>query len=198
MRIISGKFKSRIIQYPKTRLTRPVTDKAKETLFNILGGLVESKQVLDLFSGSGSLGLEALSRDAMRVTFVDRADWSSKCIRKNLEMLEVAHLAEVIEGDVIRAIGKLAKQDKKFSLVFVDPPYNQGLVKKTLNKLDQSDILAPFAQVVVGHSAQEPLPESFETMKVTRVKKIGQSFLSFLFRVESKSGETKSYLSGQF
>jgi 16S rRNA (guanine(966)-N(2))-methyltransferase RsmD len=198
MRIISGALKSRKIRFPKTKLTRPMTDRSKETLFNILGGLVDGKHVLDLYAGSGSLGLEALSRGASDVTFVDRADWAVRVIRQNLEELKLEDAAEVMEGDALRAIDRLQKRGRKYSLIFVDPPFNKGLVKKTLLKLGQSDIVAPFAQIVVGHNRLEPLPESFQSFNLTRTKKIGQNCLSFFFRVESKHGETKSYLSGEF
>lgn len=198
MRIIGGELKSRRIAFPKTRLTRPMTDRSKETVFNIISGLVSGKHVLDLYAGSGSLGLEALSRGALDVVFVDRADWASKVIRKNLEVLALEDKAEIFETDVIRAIKKLENQSRLFSLVFVDPPFNQGLVKKTLIRLDQSVILAPFAHIVVGHSKQEPLPESLQALKLVRTKNIGQACLSFYFRLESQDGETKSYISGEF
>ncbi|OGW72644.1 MAG: 16S rRNA (guanine(966)-N(2))-methyltransferase RsmD [Omnitrophica bacterium GWA2_52_12] len=198
MRIIAGSLKSRKIDFPKNKLTRPMTDRSKETLFNILGSLVPGKHVLDLYAGSGSLGLEALSRGAFDAVFVDRADWASKVIKRNLEALELTARAQVIESDVLKAIERFEKKGDRFSLIFVDPPFDQGLVEKTLIKLDQSDIVAPFAQVVVGHSAREIIPGHFETLDLTRSKKLGQAYLSFLFRVESKHGETKSYLSGQF
>lgn len=198
MRIIGGELKSRKIQFPKSRLTRPMTDRTKETVFNIIGGLVDGKHILDLFAGSGSLGLEALSRGALDVIFVDQAEWSVKVVRKNLVQLGLENKAKVYKGDVMRLIRKFEKDGNVFSLVFVDPPFNRGLVKKTLHRLDQSVILAPFAQVVVGHSRQEQLPESLQTLKLTRTKKIGQACLSFYFRLESQDGETKSYLSGEF
>lgn len=198
MRIIAGEFKSRKIDFPKTRLTRPMTDRSKETLFNILGSLVNGKHVLDLYAGSGSLGLEALSRGALDVTFVDRADWATKVIGRNLDSLGLRRRAEIIEGDVLKSIDRLEKKGARFNLIFVDPPFEQGLVQKTLNKLDQSAIVAPFAQVVVGHTVQEPVGEKFMTLDLARTKKIGQACLSFFFRVESQHGETKSYLSGQF
>ncbi len=197
MRIIAGELKSRKLAFPKTRMTRPMTDRAKETVFNILAGLVPGKHILDLYSGSGSLGLEALSRGALDVTFVDHADAAIKVIQKNLQELALMPKARVIQGDVLRTIKKLEKEESLFSLIFVDPPYDQGLVKKTLIELDRSAILAPFAQIVVGHSQQEELPNSLQALEITRTKKIGQSYLSFLFRVESKYGQTKSYLSGE-
>lgn len=196
MRIIAGEFKSRKISFPKTKLTRPMTDRSKETLFNILGGLVISKHVLDLYAGSGSLGLEALSRGALDVTFVDRADWATKIIQKNLQDLALTDKAEVIQTDVLRSIDKFKKAGKTFNLVFIDPPFNQGLVKKTLMKLDQSGIVVPFGQVVVGHTRQEELPQDLETLKLARTKKLGQACLSFLFRLDT-NGETKSYISGE-
>ena len=175
-----------------------MTDRSKETLFNILGSLVSGKHVLDLYAGSGSLGLEALSRGALDVTFVDRADWAVKVIHRNLESLELSARAQVVESDVLKAIDRFEKKGLRFNLIFVDPPFEHGLVQKTLNKLDQSAIVAPFAQIVVGHTVQEPVQDQFQTLELARTKKIGQANLSFFFRVESQHGETKSYLSGQF
>lgn len=198
MRIIAGEFKSRKIDFPKTKLTRPMTDRSKETLFNILGSLVEGKHVLDLFAGSGSLGLEALSRGCRDVTFVDQADWASKVIQRNLESLGLSARAQVVEADVLKSISRFEKRGDRYSMIFVDPPFNQGLVQKTLIKLDQSAIVSPFAQIVVGHAVQEPILDQFQTLELARTKKLGQAYLSFFFKVESQNGETKSYLSGQF
>ncbi len=197
MRIIGGQLKSRKIQFPKTKLTRPMTDKGKETIFNIIGGLVTNKHILDLYAGSGSLGLEALSRGALDATFVDKADWATKVIQKNLIELGLQKKGDVLESDVFKAIEKLQKAGKSFSLVFVDPPFLQGLVKKTLIKLDQSGIVIPFGQVIVGHAKQEELPESLEYLKLARTKKLGQGCLSFFFRLDADHEETKSYISGE-
>lgn len=174
-----------------------MTDRSKETVFNILGGLVIGKHVLDLYAGSGSLGLEALSRGALDATFVDRADWAVKVIRKNIEDLGLQAKSEIVQGDVLRSIDKLKKGRRLYSLIFVDPPFAQGLVKKTLIKLDQSGIVIPFGQVVVGHTRQEDLPGDLKTLKCARTKKVGQACLSFLFRLDNDHGETKSYISGE-
>lgn len=197
MRIIGGSLKSRKLQFPKTKLTRPMTDRSKETLFNIINGLVPGKHILDLYAGSGSLGLEALSRGAQSVTFVDKADWAVKVIRKNVIDLGLEAKSELLELDVLKAIDKLKKAERLFSLVFVDPPFQQGLVKKTLLKLDQSGIVIPFGQVIVGHHRQEELPEDLRTLKLARSKKLGQACLSFLFRLDADHAETKSYISGE-
>lgn len=199
MRIIAGELKSRLIKFPKTKLTRPMTDRGKETVFNIVGSLIPGKHVLDLYSGSGSIGLEAVSRGALDVTFVEQSPSATKVIKENIDLLNVRHKTLILQDDVITAIDKLKKKKAAFSLVFMDPPYDKGWVKKTLLRLDQSGIVLPFGQVVVGHSSQEEIPaEELTALRLTRTKKVGQSRFSFLFRLESSHGETKSYLSGEF
>ena len=174
-----------------------MTDRSKETIFNILGGLVIGKHVLDLYAGSGSLGLEALSRGALDAVFVEKSPTAIRTIEQNIADLELARKAQIIQSDVLATLEKLRKKGNLFSLIFVDPPFNQGWVKKTLIKLDQSGIVLPFGQVVVGHTRQEELPESLPTLKLARTKKIGQACLSFLFRLDTDHGETKSYISGE-
>jgi 16S rRNA (guanine(966)-N(2))-methyltransferase RsmD len=198
MRIISGKFKSRKIDFPKNKLTRPMTDRTKETLFNIVGSFVFGKHVLDLYAGSGSLGLESLSRGALSASFVDQAPWAQKVIEKNLASLGVSGQGIRIMMDILPAIRKLEKSGKSFGLIFVDPPFMKGLVKKTLMRLDASDIVLPFAQVVVGHMWREELPNAeLKNLKWVRTKRIGQACLSFYFRLESTHEKTKSYISGE-
>ena len=197
MRIISGKFKSRLIDFPKNKLTRPMTDRTRETLFNMLGGLVFEKNILDLFSGSGSIGLEAISRGARHVTFVDEAVWAGKVIEKNINTLGVKENARLLQMDILKAIAKLEREKERFSILFVDPPFFSGWVRKALMKLDRSDIVLPFAQVIVGHPAKEPLPDDLQVLKCFRTKKIGQACLSFFFRLDASDEQTQSYLSGQ-
>jgi len=198
MRIISGKFKSRKIDFPKNRLTRPMTDRTKETLFNIVGSFVFGKHVLDLYAGSGSLGLESLSRGAISTTFVDQAPWAKKVIEKNLASLGLSSQGSILMMDILSAVRKLEKSGQGFSLIFVDPPFMKGLVKKTLMRLDASDIVLPFAQVVVGHMWREELPNAeLKNLKWVRTKRIGQACLSFFFRLESTNEKTKSYISGE-
>ncbi|MSR76908.1 MAG: 16S rRNA (guanine(966)-N(2))-methyltransferase RsmD [Candidatus Omnitrophica bacterium] len=198
MRIIAGELKSRIIKFPKTKLTRPMTDRGRETVFNIIGSLIPGKHILDLYSGSGSIGLEAVSRGALDVIMVEQSPVAVHVIKQNIDLLGLKQKAIVLQDDVLRAIDKLKRKKQAFSLVFVDPPYDKGWVKKTLIRLDQSGIVLPFGQVVVGHSSYEEIPEDLKTLRLTRTKKVGQSRFSFLFRLESSHGETKSYLSGEF
>ncbi|OGW86284.1 MAG: 16S rRNA (guanine(966)-N(2))-methyltransferase RsmD [Omnitrophica bacterium RIFCSPHIGHO2_02_FULL_46_11] len=182
MRIIGGTLKRRKLRFPKTYATRPVTDRAKETIFNVLGTLCEGAIVLDLFAGSGSLGIEALSRGAKEVYFVDSARIAVSCIERNLGDLVLTRGAHVLQLTVPGAISNLKKQDKKFDLIFLDPPHNKGLIKKILNVLGHSDILNSFGTIVVGHSNHEGLPEHLEKLRCQRSIKLGQTFISFLER----------------
>ncbi len=179
MRIISGKFKSRIIRFPKTTLTRPVIDRAKETIFNILGDRVPDTRVLDLYAGSGSLGLEALSRGAQFSIFVDHAPVCIKCIRDNLSGLGISHQGKTICSDIFAAIKSLQKAGEKVDLIFLDPPHNKGLIKKSLNLIDRSDILTPAGIIVVGHSNKEGIPGDLQHLTLQRSVKIGQTFVSY-------------------
>ncbi len=175
-----------------------MTDRTKETLFNIVGSFVFGKHVLDLYAGSGSLGLEAISRGALSATFVDDGPWAQKIIEKNLASLEICSQGKILPMEMLTAIRKLEKQKQSFALIFVDPPFMKGLVKKTLMRLDASNIVLPFAQVVVGHMWREELPNAeLKNLKWIRTKRIGQACLSFFFRLESTHEKTKSYISGE-
>lgn len=182
MRIIGGVLARRILRFPKTYRIRPMTDRGKETIFNVLGRAAESAFVLDLFAGSGSLGIESLSRGAQHVYFVDSEKMAIRCITQNLEALGLESRAKVLKMPVARALDRLKRQHEKFDLVFSDPPYNKGLTKKTLRLLDRSDTLRPAGVVVAGYSNKESLPDDLKTLRPFRSIKIGQAFISFLVR----------------
>ena len=188
MRIIAGQMRSRRLSFPKSKKTRPMMDRAKEMIFNILGDSVKGGRVLDLFAGSGSLGLEALSRGAEHVTFVENGPWAKKSILSNLKHLGLRRETRVVFKDVFRAIGELERRGECFTLIFLDPPYDKGVVKKILNRLSRSDIVTPLTQLILHHSRQEKLPESLESFEVLREKRFGQACLSFLSRREQPHG----------
>lgn len=137
-------------------------------------------RVLDLFAGSGSLGLEALSRGAKEVTFVERGPWAIKTIRENLKALHLESRARIIRSDALRALPSLEKKEGKFDLIFLDPPYNKGLVKNLLIRLDRSDIVTPLTRLIVHRSRQENLPDGLERLVAFRDQRFGQACLSFL------------------
>jgi len=182
VRIIAGRLGSRRLSFPKSKKTRPMTDRAKETIFNLLGDLTVGANVLDLFAGSGSMGIEALSRGAASVTFVENGPWAIKSLFANLDQLGLKNKGRVIYKNVFRALNELERKGEKFSLLFLDPPYNKGLVKKLLNRLGRSGIVTPLTQLLLHHSRQEKLPEPLENFVVFREKRSGQACLSFLSR----------------
>ena len=180
MRIISGEFRSRKLRFPKSKKTRPMTDRAKETIFNILGETVRDARVLDLFAGSGSLGLEALSRGARHATFVEEGAWAEKSLSDNVKTLGLTRQSTFLRQDVFKALRRFGNKGENFELIFLDPPYNQGVVKKLLNDLSRSAILTAQTRIVLHRSRQEKLPDSLEGLALIREKQIGQACLSFL------------------
>ena len=133
MRIIAGTYKSRIIKYPKTQNTRPTKDNVRLAIFNVLGDIT-NKVVLDLFSGSGAYGIEAISRGASYCYFNDKNYLAYKCILENLSSLTITnyHLSKL---DYEQAINYISEQKKKIDIVFLDPPYYDGLYDDVLDKL---------------------------------------------------------------
>lgn len=184
MRVIAGTHGGRKLFFPTSKEIRPATDRIKETIFNVLGQDLTGLAVLDLFAGVGSLGIEALSRGASFVSFVDTGALAQKFIRKNLDLLQLNSRAEILPFDAARAIGTLEKRGKKYDVIFVDPPYSQGLVKKTLIELDRSDILSPHGWLVTEHVKHEEIP-TLNTVLLHKTNKYGVTRLSFLIRTES-------------
>ncbi len=125
MRIVAGERRGMKLLSPKTAETRPITDRVKESLFNVLQkyGPMEGKCVADLFCGAGSLGLEALSRGAEQVIFVERSPGVIACLQKNIEKARFAHRSEVVKADVFKASDIAVGKKCKYNIIFVDPPY---------------------------------------------------------------------------
>ena len=124
MQIIAGLYKNRHVQVPKGLKTRPTSSRLREALFNICQGCHEEARFLDLFAGSGAMGLEALSRGAKRVTFVDNSKESIRCIHANVEALGVEKHVQVVYGEVFEVLLKLAKKGATFDIIYADPPYD--------------------------------------------------------------------------
>ena len=194
MRIIGGQFKSRIISMPKGVDIRPTQDKVREAIFNILGDM-SGKRVLELFAGSGAFGIEAISRGASAVTFVDNNFKCAATIRANLEALGIDRaFYEIARLNAISATAKLAKENDKFDIIFLDPPYHQDLAKKCLINMDACDILAPIGIVLVEHFKKDIIPTDFKTLVFERDKKYGDVIISIYRRIYDKSED--SNLSG--
>lgn len=177
MRVIAGKFKGRQLNLPKGVKIRPTSEKAKEALFNILGEKIRAASFLELFAGSGNIGIEALSRGVDSVTFVENNRLCIKTIEANLR--HISSCAKILPFDAERAIETLYQRKQKFDLVFLDPPYYQDRLKNCLIKICHYDILKPRSWVVAEHNKRQDLPKSLLKLKLMFTKRYGDTALSF-------------------
>ncbi|MDX1775493.1 MAG: 16S rRNA (guanine(966)-N(2))-methyltransferase RsmD, partial [Desulfobulbales bacterium] len=159
------------------QLIRPTADRAREALFNIIGTEVAKATVLDLYAGTGALGLEALSRSADRAVFVDNNPQALKIIKKNIAICGFAEKALVLKRDISKSLDFLAKKlpGLTFSIIFVDPPYRQGLSAGMLQKLAESDLPAPGALIVVEDDAAAELPHQVAELSLADQRHYGET-----------------------
>ena len=152
MRVIAGIARSVPLITPKGLETRPTSDQIKETLFNMLQGYTEGANFLDLYAGSGQIGIEALSRGAEFAAFVEKSDEAVKCIKANVDKTKFADKSMILKLEVLSGIRTLELEKKRFDLVFLDPPYNQGLEQGILTALVGSAILNDEVIIIVEAS----------------------------------------------
>lgn len=155
MRVIAGSARGRRLKELQGMDTRPTTDKVKESLFNIIQFELEGRKVLDLFSGTGQLGIEALSRGAAHCTFVDQRREAAGLIRENLKSCEFSELSQVVQGD---ALSFLTACREKFDVIFLDPPYQTDLLPRSLEAITRFDILRENGIIVCECAADRNLP----------------------------------------
>ncbi len=199
MKILSGSLKGRNFYMPAG--IRPTKDVIRKAIFDIIGQDLEGMAFLDLFAGSGAVGLEALSRGAKRVVFVEKDPRCVGVINENLEILNKDHVigpeqnSFVFNADTFPAIKQMNKKGEKFDFIFVDPPYYAQLAKKTLKTLLAYDIVQPNNLIIIQHEKRETLPDSEGRFLLVREKKYGGSILSIL---RSTPGGKNSDISGEF
>ena len=184
MRIIAGKFKSRPLHALAGRDTRPTSDRLRETLFNVLTAgdpnALEGSIWLDVCAGTGAVGIEALSRGAHSVTFVENNRAAAKVISENLKSLGVSEGFEVVEHDAGRALRQLDAQALSCDYIFIDPPYRlHEAYDEALGFLSQSRILKPSSIVIAEHDKRHDPGESFGALTRYRQLMQGDSVLSF-------------------
>ena len=180
MRIITGSAKGIRLNAPRGLETRPTTDRVKESVFNILGDVVVDAQVLDIFAGTGNLGLEALSRGATAAVFIDSSIESIKIIKDNAQRTKLIEQTEIYRNDVIRALDRFVETSRSFDLIFCDPPYNKGLVEIVLEKIENNSILKPKGILVIEHSKHEKITDQWSNLQLRRVEQYGETLISFL------------------
>ena len=179
MRIIAGTARGARLKAPKGIDTRPTADRVKESLFSILGQRVRGARVLDLFAGTGGLGLEALSRGAAAAVFVDRA--TIPLIRENAAHTHLLERAQFLRQDVFTAVSRLAAAEERFDLIFCDPPYEKGLWQRVLSVLDESPLLSPGALVMVECGAGEREIPSLSALALRRAVGYGRTTQILIF-----------------
>lgn len=179
MRIIAGSAKKRVLTVPRGWTGRPTADRVKESLFNILGELVLESRFLDLFAGTGNVGIEALSRGARKAVFVEQDRRAVQAVNKNLDLTGFSQCATVLSQDVITAIKWLAAKKETFDLIFLDPPYGYGHEVTVVSQLGSSKLLTSEGLVVAESSKREVLPGTIGNLKLFRQEKYGDTMLSF-------------------
>jgi 16S rRNA (guanine966-N2)-methyltransferase len=184
MRVISGTANRHRLVTPKGLKVRPTTDRIKETLFNILAPRIADVWFLDLFAGSGGIGIEALSRGAAGCVFVDNDRDSMKCIRENLESCRLADRAQTVFSDAARAVVGLKAQGKKFDIIFMDPPYEHEIEKEVLYAMKDS-LLNEDGLIIVEAAADTDFGYLGEIgLTAVRVKEYGSNKHVFIERME--------------
>ena len=184
VRIIAGIFKSRKLLSPRSRAVRPTADRVKEALFQIIASSLEGASVLDLYAGSGNLGLEALSRGAERCWFIEHDPACCAVIRKNIERLGVGARTRVMRIECTRAVRLLSARGERFGLVLADPPYHtskegKSEFKKILRALERYDTFAPHAMVVIEHFKKDQPPNDLTRLNLKMQRRYGDTALSF-------------------
>jgi len=180
MRIIAGTFKSRRLKTLPGAATRPTSDRLRETLFNVLGASVRGAVFADAYAGSGAVGIEALSRGAEFVYFLESHRAAVRVIEANLKSLGLEEGYEILALDVLAGLRSLEQRGVLFDAVFLDPPYKETAeYRRTLALLSDSKLLAPGAVVIAEHHRKLALAEKFGTLARFRVLRQGDSSLSF-------------------
>jgi 16S rRNA (guanine966-N2)-methyltransferase len=181
MRVVGGSLGGRVLHAPAGADTRPTSEKVREAVFNILGNTLGTGpyEALDLFAGSGAVGIEALSRGAAHVTFVDAAKAPVAAIRANLAELGLADRATVVVADAIAAVARPPRAP--YRLVFVDPPYASDLATRAVLAIPMAH-LAPDATIVIEHDRRHAPPETLGSLLRTDQRRYGDTLVSFYAR----------------
>ncbi|MDA8133062.1 MAG: 16S rRNA (guanine(966)-N(2))-methyltransferase RsmD [Desulfobacteraceae bacterium] len=177
MRVISGIRKGRKLAKIEGDRIRPTSDRTKEAVFNILGPRIREARVLDLFAGTGALGIEALSRGARHAVFMDL---NCDIVRQNLLLCRFEPQSTVLCHDIINDPLPDILKGQAFDLVFMDPPYTAGVIEKTLEKEGFVELLAPGGLIIAEHSGKESLQISLSGLDIFRQKKYSKTMISFI------------------
>jgi 16S rRNA (guanine966-N2)-methyltransferase len=183
LRIIGGQLRGKKLNPVRTAAVRPTSDRLREAVFNILAGSIEGTVVLDLFAGTGALGIEALSRGSRKAVFIDHSRDAVALISRNLRLCRLENRSSVIRWDITKNLNCLHRDDQPYDLVFLDPPYDRGLIVPTLQILCRDRLLGSGAHLVVEHTASEGFSSAPESLLIADTRKYGKTLVSFLVAV---------------
>jgi 16S rRNA (guanine(966)-N(2))-methyltransferase RsmD len=179
LRVIAGTAKKTQLKSPKGMDTRPTTDRVKEAVFNILAPIVVDSTFLDLFSGTGGMAIEALSRGARQAVLVEKNAKTAAVISENLKLTKLSASAELIVKDIYAAIKMLAEQQRKFDIIYIDPPYFKDHYQQVLSEISQCRLLNVHGIVIAESSKQVALADQIETLSIIRRQKYGDTIINF-------------------
>jgi len=184
MRITGGIAKGQQLKVPKSDLLRPTTDRVREAIFSILASLAgRPSRTLDLFAGTGALGIESLSRDAEWADFVEQQPKSCAIIKQNLNKIGFAQKSHVYCCSVSKALTFL---DGKYDIIFMDPPYSDYSTNQVVMQLANSKVIDDKSLIVVSHASRSPLEQSYDVLSLIKEKRYGDTCIS-IYRKEVKS-----------
>ena len=186
MRVIAGVAKGRTLKAPfGSSVLRPTSDKVREAIFDIIGPGIEDSGFLDLFCGTGAVGLEALSRGARNVVFVDNKSSSIDLVKGNLLKCGFEKNYEIVQCDALQAIRTLSNRQRRFDYIFLDPPYGSDLIIKSIEAISIGNLLLPTASVVVEHSVKKPVPEKIFDLFCYKEYKFGDTIINLYNCIEA-------------
>jgi len=185
MRVISGKYKGIRLNGPEGSNTRPTSDRVKEALFNILMTDVCGSRFLDLFAGTGSIGIEALSRDAEEVVFVDFDRNALRILKNNINKIDGEDLNyEIFQNTAFQALDHLTNRGKAFDIIFLDPPYEMEDTLSLIEKISDQEIIENYGKIIIEHDKKKKMPESIGALTLLKQKKYGNTMLTIYGRGE--------------
>ncbi len=186
MRIISGRARGLQLTTPKNAAVRPTADRVKESVFGIIGAKIIGARVLDLFAGTGNLGLESWSRGASAITFVDESQASLCLVRSNIAKCRADEACSVIRGSAVPEIARLFRRGQRFHFIFCDPPYGRGLLAQVMAALERYPLLADGGCLVAERACHDVLPLPGAAYTLWRSEKYGETMVDFIHYAEAE------------
>jgi 16S rRNA (guanine966-N2)-methyltransferase len=184
MRIITGIARGRMIKAPEGMDTRPTSDRVKESLFNIISKKLRDSIVLDLFAGTGNLGLESISRGAEKCIFVENNKHAYKVLKENIDLLKFQDKSETYFQEAFTTLKTLHRINQKHDIIFLDPPYGKGLIESSIKEIYNLDLLNSGGIIVSEYDSEDNVPETIGKIKIYRTETYGRTKISFWTKEE--------------